>query len=157
MNHNKWILVIVPLMSALAIESCYAQSFYKWTDDKGSTHYSQTPPPRKAAKKVAINTHIPQDSASEIKNLNDQSASNLKADSTNEEMAEKKKVAAAADAERRNKNREACQQLKTSQAQLQSGQRLRTVDNLGQRSYLSEDQKAQKVIDQSIQMKNDCP
>lgn len=154
---KKWILVAIPFFSLLAIESSYAQSFYKWVDDKGATHYTQAPPPQKPAKKVAISTHIPQDSANAIKNLNAQSTENLKATASNEEIAAQKRLKAAADTERRNKNSAVCQQLKNSQAQLQSGQRLRTVDAYGQKVFLTEAQKAQQVIDQSLQIKSDCP
>lgn len=156
MNHHKWILAAIPLISVLAVGSSYAQSFYKWTDDQGATHYTQTSPPKKTVKKVTISTHIPQDSADEIKKLDDQSNKNLKT-TADEEAAAKAKADAASDAERRKKNSAACQQLRNSQAQLQSGQRLRSVDANGQSTYLTEAQKSQKIIDQSIQMKNDCP
>lgn len=156
-RNNNWILAAIPFFSLLAMNGSYAESFYKWTDDKGATHYTQTPPPQKAVKKIAISRHAPQDSANEIKKLNEQSTANLKATATHEELAEQKRLKVAADAERRNKNSAICEQLKNSQAQLQSGQRLRTVDASGQRVYMTEDQKGAQLIQQSDQIKSECP
>lgn len=156
-RNNKWILVAIPLISLIAIESTYAQSFYKWTDDKGATHYTQTPPPQKIVKKVAVSTHIPEDSTNEIKSLNDQSNKSLKTTTDEETAAAKAKQNAAADVERRNKNSAACKQIKANQALLQTGQRIRTMDAKGERSYLTEDQKAAQISQQTAQIKNDCP
>ncbi len=158
MNRNsKWILAVIPFISFIAIESSHAQPFYKWTDEKGATHYTQTPPPQKTAQKVAISTHVPQDSATEIKSLNDQASKSLKLSTDQEKAAEIAKNNATADADRRKKNGAACQQIKANLALLQSGQRLRTLDGNGERTYLTEDQKASQVKQQATQIKNDCP
>lgn len=158
---TKWILVAIPLISIFTIESSNAQSFYKWTDEKGATHYTQTPPPqqntKKTVQKVVISTHIPQDSANAIKNLNDQSQKNLKATADDEAAADKAKINSAADTERRNKNSEVCKQIKANQALLKSGQRIRMLDNTGNRSYLTEEQRAAQINQQTVQIKNDCP
>lgn len=162
MNRNhKWILAIIPLISFLAIESSYAQSFYKWTDDKGATHYTQTPPPKKATpktvQKILVNTHTPQDSTNAIKSLNDQSTKNLKTTADEEAATDKAKLNTAAENERRNKNSTVCQQIKTNQALLQTGQRTHTMDINGNRSYLTEEQKAAQINQQATQLNNDCP
>jgi hypothetical protein len=156
-RNYKWILATITFISYFAIEAAYAQPFYKWVDDKGATHYTQTPPPQQAVKKVSINTHIPQDSANEIKGLNDQSNKLLKATTDQEKAAEIEKKNTSADTERRNKNSVACKQIKSNLALLQSGQRLRTMDSKGERSYLTEDQKATQINQETAQIKNDCP
>ncbi|MFB2579013.1 MULTISPECIES: DUF4124 domain-containing protein [unclassified Acinetobacter] len=40
----------------LASTSIQAQSFYKWVDASGSTHYTTTPPPKNARKQGVVNT-----------------------------------------------------------------------------------------------------
>lgn len=35
----------------------FAKEFYKWVDSNGSTHYSETPPPRNAKHKTTITTY----------------------------------------------------------------------------------------------------
>jgi len=158
MNRNhKWILAAIPLMALISIQVSHAQPFYKWVDEKGATHYTQTPPPQKAVKKVAVTTLVPADSTTAIKNLEAQKSKNLEAVAADEKTVENNKVKAAADAARREKNSAACQQIKSNLALLQSGQRIRTMDVNGERSYLTEDQKAAQIRQQTTQIKNDCP
>ena len=38
----------------LATATCHAQTFYKWKDANGATHYSDSPPPKGGATKVAV-------------------------------------------------------------------------------------------------------
>ena len=155
---NKWTQTLIPLVTFVTcIGTSYAQPFYKWTDEQGSTHYTQTPPPQKPVKKLNINTHVPVDSASEIKKLSEQSAANQKAAAVDEKATAKSKEEAAADAERRKKNSDACSQLKASLAQLQSGQRLRTYGADGERVYLTEEAKASQIQQETSQIQNDCP
>ena len=45
-------LLALPLAAA-------AQTLYKWVDEKGVTHYSETPPPKGAASKVEIRPSEP--------------------------------------------------------------------------------------------------
>jgi len=158
MTHlNKWILTALSPILLVYLQSSHASPFYKWVDEKGSTHYTQTPPPQKEVKTVDINTHIPADSASAIKNLNAQSKAGLKDDEAVEKATDKKKEDAAADAARRAKNSAECQQLKASVAQLQSGRRLYGTDAKGERSYLTEDQKATQMQQANTQIQKDCP
>ena len=156
-RNKKWILAVIPCVVILMTTNSYAQSFYKWTDEQGATHYTQTPPPEKFIKKIAISTHVPEDSAKEIKSLKDQSSQNLKVADAGEKQADQDKVKAAAEAERRNKNSKLCEQLKNNQALLQTGQRIHTADAKGERSYLTEEQKAAQIKQQATQIKNDCP
>ncbi len=155
---NKWITPLIPTVVLLAsIGASYAQPFYKWTDEQGSTHYTQTPPPQKATKKLDINTRVPTDSATEIKKLSEQSLVNQKVVAADEKVSAKLKADSVADAERRQKNSAACVQLKAALTQLQSGQRLRTYGADGERVYLTEEQKASQIQQQTAQIQNDCP
>lgn len=158
MTHlNKWILTALSPILLVYVQSSHASQFYKWVDEKGSTHYTQTPPPQKEVKTVDINTHIPADSASAIKNLTAQSKANLKEDAEADKIADKKKEDAAADAARRAKNSTECQQLHLTLTQLQSGRRLYDTDAKGERSYLTEDQKATQMQQANTQIQKDCP
>ncbi len=154
---NKWILTALSLAPFALGQMCHASPFYKWVDEKGATHYTQTPPPQKEVKKVDIDTHIPADSASAIKNLDTQSKANLKADDDADKANDKNKEKAAADAARKAKNTAECQQLRTSLAQLQSGRRLYGSDAKGDRSYITEDQKATQIQQANTQIQKDCP
>ncbi len=52
-NHATTLPILLACLgSALLINSASAQTFYKWVDKAGSTHYTQTPPPGNLAKKA---------------------------------------------------------------------------------------------------------
>lgn len=154
-RNRKWIFAMLPLISLITLESSYSQPFYKWVDDKGVMQYTQTPPPH--VRKVAANVQPSQDSAYEIKNRNERSRKSLKISLDEEQAAENARKNSEAEAENRNKNSAVCQQLRLNLAQLKSGQRFRTLDGNGDRSFLSEEQKAAQIKQQTLQIQNYCP
>ncbi|MCE6008585.1 DUF4124 domain-containing protein [Acinetobacter soli] len=42
---------------AFTTNMLYAQSYYKWIDAQGSTHYTKTPPPKGAKKQGKVDTY----------------------------------------------------------------------------------------------------
>ncbi|MFV8194035.1 DUF4124 domain-containing protein [Acinetobacter soli] len=50
------------LLSSVAFttNTLYAQSYYKWIDAQGSTHYTKTPPPEGAKKQGKVDTYSSQ-------------------------------------------------------------------------------------------------
>jgi len=154
---NKWIFALVPMYAISLSQLSHAAQFYKWVDDQGSTHYTQTPPPQKSIKKVNVSTHVPADSAAEIKNLQAQDAADKKTAAQSDKDLAKSKADAAADSDRRNKNQAACQQLQANLDLLQSGRRMRSMDGNGDLTYMTEDDKATMIQQQTSQMKQNCP
>ena len=87
-NHNcqkntnqllKWSVLMAVLGSAVLINSASADTFYKWVDKSGSTHYTQTPPPRNLAKKaktVQVDSAPPPQSYANNVNANTADANN---------------------------------------------------------------------------------
>lgn len=52
-------IVVLASLSCVSVLS-QAQSFYKWVDKNGSTHYTKTPPPKNAKAKGQVETyHFP--------------------------------------------------------------------------------------------------
>ncbi|HEY4714850.1 MAG TPA: DUF4124 domain-containing protein [Aquirhabdus sp.] len=157
-RNRKWILATIPLISLIAIGSSYGQAFYKWVDGNGVTQYTQTPPPqRHVVDNISASTQAPQGSAPDIKRRNDHSKKNPKKSFAEEQAAESARKNTEADADSRNKNAAVCQQLKLNLSQLKSGQRFRTMDINGDRSYLSEEQKEAQIKQQTAQIENYCP
>jgi len=148
---QKWILTTLAFIPFVIGQVSHATPYYKWVDEQGATHYTQT------AKQVDINTQIPSDSATAIKNLNTQTKNDLKADDAAEKLADKAKADSAAEAARKNKNAPQCQQLRASLALLQTGRRVHENDANGERSYLTEDQKATQIQQTTDQIQKNCP
>lgn len=49
---TKWPILATCIGSLLFLNSVSAQTYYKWVDKAGSTHYTQTPPPGSLARKA---------------------------------------------------------------------------------------------------------
>ena len=147
-------LILLPL---LTIQAGHAEHFYKWVDEAGATHYTQTPPPQKKAANaiVKVSTKLPADSDAAVKNLSTLSNANASAVASTEKTSAKEQ--AAADAERRKSNAAACAQTQASLAQLQNGQRMRSKDAYGERTYLTDEQKAAEVQKRTTQIQQNCP
>jgi hypothetical protein len=154
---HKWILTTLALIPFAVGQMSHATPFYKWVDEQGATHYTQTPPPQKVVKKVVVSAHIPADSANTIKNLNTLTKTDVKENDDAEKAADKAKSTATAEAERRAKNAPQCQQLRASLTQLQSGKRLHESDAKGERSYVTEAQKATQIQQANTQIQKECP
>ncbi len=153
---TKCLLALVPLM---AIQMSHAEQFYKWVDEKGATHYTQTPPPEKKlpATTVKVSNKLPADSASAAKNLAALTASNNAANAAADKAAAKDQAAAAADAERRKGNAENCAKLQANVALLQSGVRVRSKDPKTQGDIMTDEQRASRIQQQTAQIQQGCP
>lgn len=57
-NHLSIMMSLVLLSSvAFTTHTLYAQSYYKWIDAQGSTHYTRTPPPKGVKKRGKVDTY----------------------------------------------------------------------------------------------------
>ena len=63
-------LLLGVIIGSLLCSPVLAAQFYRWTDDKGVTHYTQTPPPEGVeAQEVRIRTGASSDQEEELKRL----------------------------------------------------------------------------------------
>lgn len=123
-------------LATAILSTAQAQQFYKWKDEKGATHYSQTPPPARNSQTLSIKaraaTAAPATTpvAAPVAKPGASKDTAAKAPST----PPKQKLSA-----------EACQQIKSNLELLQSGRRLYQNDAGGERSYITEEQKAVQI------------
>ncbi len=137
-----------------------AQSFYKWVDAAGATHYSHTPPPAsqtKAAKKVKVDTHTPVDSAAASQRVAAWEKARLASDAASDKAKADKSVASAKDQANRQQNTAACNQIHANQALIDSGRRLSTTDSSGTRTPMTEAQKQQMSQQNARTLAESCP
>lgn len=45
-------ILLLPVLCLMSMSHVYAQSFYKWVDEHGTTHYTETPPQTKKGVKT---------------------------------------------------------------------------------------------------------
>ena len=136
----RWNILILSLFIILTSTSTYA-AVYKWTDKDGNTHYSQkkptdaqvermkiAPPPRKDAstyKKPSLGKKDGSDKQSSEQADNESSPT------------EKKKLAEKQDSD--------CKAAKSTLKTLLSRGRVRLQDKEGNISYMSDEQKQQRI------------
>lgn len=51
----KFILLTISPLLMIALQTSHAQPFFKWIDENGVTHYTQTPPQQKTSQQLTFN------------------------------------------------------------------------------------------------------
>ena len=116
----------------------------KWVDADGKVHYSDTPPPEVAAKSVRTFAGKDQTEAPASytpKSLAEREAEMKKAKQAKEDAAKSKaEEDARADAKKRN-----CEGARQNAKSLEEGGRIYTYDEKGERSYMDDAARAQRL------------
>ena len=143
-------IVSITALLALAPALAAADQVYKWTDEQGHVHFSQTPPPSTKAQQVTVNVSAP----------DPQSLQNEQ--QLQQQLADKDKAAKdAAAKDQKDPNAEAlkkveCDDLRTQLAALQQGGRAATVDEQGHVTYLDDAARAKQIATIQAQMAKNC-
>lgn len=123
---------------------------YKWVDENNRTHYSEQPPPNIKAK--VLTSVSGGSNAAAPKTLAERAAELDKAKLTKKDNAEKAaQKQAYADALKAN-----CDGAQRNLAALKDGIRLVEVDANGERSYLTDDQRQQKMAKAQQDIQANC-
>jgi hypothetical protein len=142
---KKLLLVVV----ALAFPVLALAQQYKWVDKDGRVQYGDAPPPGVKATRIKGSSAAPapaapaeagKDAASKDKPLSPEAA--FKKRQQEREEADKKASQEAAQAETRRQN---CERAQANLRQLESGQRISSVNAAGERVYLDDDQRAKNI------------
>ncbi|PTQ88217.1 DUF4124 domain-containing protein [Agitococcus lubricus] len=159
----KKTLITISLFTSVMFNAHAGDQFFKWVDEKGVTHYSQSPPDDTTKLKtqtVNVSTRVPSDSANAITNLEKQrSAAKAKLDEDKKDSKEGvKKVGekmAANDAPEQYKER--CAKLKQDASALSDkGGRIRIQDEKGEVRTLSEEERTSKLDETNRSIKAFC-
>ena len=134
-----------------------AAQVYKWVDDKGVTHYSESPPPDKKEQAKKLNTTTPSgfgvSSAKEAK-----SAADLEADFKQRRIArdeQDRKETKAADDERKDAVKR-CGKARQSLGELRAPVPLYDINEKGEKVYLEDDQRKIQIDETEAAIKRYC-
>ena len=127
-----------------------AAKFYKWTDESGSTHYSDKAPDNvESAETVHISSKKIPAANNEASAVNQfQSNSEQQKEASAEELAEQEKQEKAL--------AEYCQSIQSNIKALEIGGRIQTVDAEGNKKFLDENEQKQKLDGYLQQQKENC-
>lgn len=149
---KKLLLILLALCSASAFAG-----LNKWVDANGKVHYSDSPPPpnvKAQTLRTPTETAAPASDAAASapaapKTIAEREAELKKAQQAKKEAAE----AAAKEQEKKEAEREYCESAQQSLRTLQDGTRMVELDAKGERSYLTDEQRRQRIekIQQDIQ------
>jgi hypothetical protein len=137
---NKFLLILLILASTNAFAE-----INKWVDEQGQVHYSDQPPPADAQTQTLRTTTENQDSAgsgtAETKTFAEREAELKKEKAEKQSAADKSaQKQAADDALRAN-----CLSAQENLRSLQSGVRIMQIDANGERSYIDDTQRQQRI------------
>lgn len=153
---NKYLLIFLMMFSASAFPA-----LTKWVDANGQVHYSDGPPPPNANKQKILKKTSSDTSASS----GDDSAASSAPKTTAEREAELKraqqeKKAAADKAAKQQADAEAmkehCAALKSNLMAMQQGLRIVQFDADGNRSYMDDQQREQRMAKIQQDISADC-
>ena len=144
---KKILLILLTLVSASALAG-----LHKWVDADGKVHYSDQPPPANVKATTLRSTSSAKDSASESgaaassapaapKTIAEREAELKKAQQAEKESADKA-ARKQAEAEAIKEN---CIAARKSLSILQEGVRMAEIDDKGERFYLNDEQRQQRI------------
>lgn len=153
----KMTMTLAAFLAALALgNTAQAAQFYKWTDEQGATHYTETPPPASAGKasEVKVRTKLPSGAqAAQPKDAAEKAA---------KPAAGKKDEKAPAAAKTGDKSQapeqyaEKCKTLKSNLDAMQSHGRVRETDAEGNVRALTDEEKQQRMDETQREIKAYC-
>ncbi len=141
----KRALIFALICSSTAVTNLQAQT-YQWKDSSGKTIISDTPPPSstKPAKTVGSSSSVSSNSDNAGKSYAEREMEFKKRQQEAKEKAEKDAKETSASNERK----ENCERARRQLAVLESGQRMSTVDENGERRFI-EDAERQREIERT--------
>lgn len=155
---KKFLLISLVLVSASAFAG-----LHKWVDAKGKVHYSDQPPPANAEATTLRSTSSAEDSASESgaaassapaapKTIAEREAELRKAQQAKKEAAD---MAAQQQAEA-DARKASCAAARQSLRTMQEGLRIVEIDASGERSYLGDEQRRQRMDKAQQDISTNC-
>src|SRR5712671_1713516 len=139
------------ILAVLAFSGAASAQAYKWVDKDGKVRYGDTPPPDAtkvtrlkgpsgAPAATAPATDGKKGAASKDKALSPEAAFKKRQQERQEQEQKASQERAEAD-----QKRAGCQQAQTSLRQLQSGQRMSTVNAAGERVFIDDEARAKEI------------
>ena len=129
-----------------------ADQVYRWVDKDGHVHYSQTPPASTGVNAQTMNITPPAPDPTTLQN--DQNLARQIQDKDKQAQDAQKKSQAAQ--QQREQQQKACNSLKQQLVILQQSARVATVDAQGNKSYISDDERAKQEQQLEDQISKTC-
>lgn len=140
MNTRIPLLISVAILLAAAGMVASADQVYRWVDKDGHAHYSQTPPAGTDVNAQTVNITPPAPDPTTLQNEQNL-AKQLQAQNKQNQDNQQK---AQADAQQKAQQQQQCDALRQRLQVLQQSGRVATVDAQGNKTYVSDDDRAKQ-------------
>lgn len=158
----KMTSTLIAFLTAMLLSTgVSAAQFYKWTDEQGATHYSESPPPASAGKasEVKVRTKLPSGTREALESQ--QKAANEKTEKSPASSQKDGKAAPPAKTADENKKSpeqyaEKCKTLRSNQEAMQNHGRVKESSADGSVRVLTEEEKHQRMDEVQREIKAFC-
>jgi hypothetical protein len=142
---------IVLLALCLAAFSAAAQTMYKWVDEKGTTHFSEYPPPDGKATKMDVKPGVPESAAP-------RGADDWKQRDLESRQRRVQKDAQEADARRRDQAQrgQRCRHAREGLDTVKNSRRVFNLDSKGERVYMEDQDRPAEIEKWSREVQRNC-
>ncbi len=152
MSIRSSLLIGATLLLAAASMAASADQVYRWVDKDGHVHYSQTPPASTGVNAQTVNITPPAPDPTTLQNeqkLAQQIQDQNKQNQDNQQKSQ-------ADEQQKAQQQHACDALRQRLQVLQESARVATVDAQGNRSYVSDEDRAKQEQQLQDQIAKNC-
>ena len=153
----KKLAKLIILAGAILFSTSAFAAIYKWTDEQGNVHYGQQRPTTATSEKMNVQQHAPENTSTYNRpgsqkdaKSTDKSGNNAKP--ANEQKAEKKTETKA----EKKKRLAACEQARKSLKTMEEVGRIRAKDKDGNTTFLSQQQKEEKMKQSRKMLSKHC-
>jgi len=150
MNTRHTLLFTAALVAVVGAAS--ADQVYRWVDKDGHVHYSQTPPSSTAVNAQSLNISAPPPDPTTLRNEQNLASQLQDKDKQAQEAQQK----AQADAQKQAAQKQQCDALRSQLQQLLQSGRVASVDAQGNRTYMSDDDRAKQEQQLQDQISKTC-
>ena len=150
MMRRNALFISALLLAAAGV--AYADQVYRWVDKDGHVHYSQTPPASTAVNAQSLNISAPPPDPTTLHNEQNLAKELKDKDKKNQDAQQK----AQADAQKQAQQKQQCDSLRSRLQILLQSARVATMDAQGNKTFMSDDDRAKKEQDLQDQISKDC-
>lgn len=140
------------LLLAAVSSLATADQVYRWVDKDGHVHYSQTPPSSTNINAQTMNIAPPPPDPTTLRDEQDLSKELKDKDKQSQEQQQKEKAAQA----QQEQQQKECDYLQQRLQVLERGARVSTMDAEGNRTYVSDDDRAKQEQELQDQINKQC-
>ena len=152
-------LILITLGVLIGLSSFASANMYKWTDDDGVVHYSQTPPMDREAELIRESSTFREPRSTPTQGEEATAAPETESEPADGATSAPEEEAGPSEAERRAAERERQEQCRIARqriTEIENNARVRTQDASGEYRFLTEEERQQRLKEAQDYVRKHC-